>query len=330
MSQTPAKNPLVAIVGPTASGKTRLAVQLARQFNGEIVSADSRQVYRGLNLTFGKDLEEYTLPETAQKIKAKSGPTAAPITIPYHLIDVCDPKQTFTLADYKKLADEKLKEISKRKKLPILAGGTGLYLKAVIYDFELPLGEPDPVLRKKLIRTPLAELISLLKLQDPAALDLIDLNNPHRVIRALEIINTGKKYSQLRKEALNKELIPRYPTLQLGIAYPIETLRKRIKARIEERIKNGMIEEVEQAIKQGLSFERLNELGLECRYVSLYLKKRLTKKEMLEQLTTASGQFAKRQLTWFKKDPNILWLNAKDPSKEAEEILTKSGIAINF
>lgn len=286
--------PLIVIVGPTGSGKSDLAIKLAKKCNGEIVSADSRQVYKGLDLGSGK----VTKKERKEVV--------------HHLLDVAPPGRRFTVAQFKKKADTAIRDIWKRGKIPFLVGGSHLYVKAVIEGYDVPEVKPDPKLRKDLEGHSLENLLKLLKLFDPATYTRIDKKNPRRVIRALEIIyHTGKPIPALRKTSS-------YDTLILGIDVPRDELYGRIDDRVDRRVKKGMIAEVRNLIKKGVSKKWLKSLGLEYRFLTEYLKGRMTKHEALEKLKNATHDFARRQLTWYRKEKRITWIRS---IKEAEKIV---------
>lgn len=290
--------PLIVILGPTACGKTAMAVKLARMFGGEIISADSRQVYRGLDIGSGKDLREYS---------AGGNP------VPFHLIDVASPRRYFSLARYQKMAYRAIDSTLSRKAIPFLVGGTGLYIQAVVEGMVLPDAAPDRKRRRQLEKYNNEELLALLQKKDPEKAAKIDNHNTRRLIRAIEIAESavgpsGFEAPPENKKNAAKASIPRYNPLILGLTYPIEDIRIRIKRRLEDRLQEGLIEEVARLRQNGMSWHRLDSLGLEYRYVALYLQNKLTRDEMLTQLATAIGQFAKRQMTWFKRDPRILWI----------------------
>ncbi|MDP2708700.1 MAG: tRNA (adenosine(37)-N6)-dimethylallyltransferase MiaA [bacterium] len=273
-----AKNKIIVILGPTASGKTKLAVELAAKFNGEIVGADSRQVYRGMDVGTGKDLKEYT--------------------VPYHLIDVAGPKKRFDLAQYQKLSFAAIDDILRRGKLPVLAGGSGLYLQAVVDNYKLSDIKSDLVLRKKLEKLDAAELFKKLEKLAPkmaAKINQSDRANKRRLIRYLEILGQDKNFKSRRGKR-------KYEALLIGVKYSGEILKKIIFKRLLARLKDeNMIGEVEKLHKDGLSWKRLEEFGLEYKFIALYLQGKLEYEEMVEQLNRAIYQFAKRQLTWFKR-----------------------------
>ncbi len=271
-------NKILAIIGPTASGKTKLAIELASIFNGEIVSADSRQVYKGMDIGTGKDLNEY-------KIKNKK--------IPYHLIDVCDPSEEFSLAKYQKLAYVAIDNILARGKLPIVVGGSGLYLRAIVDGYKLSSIKPNKELREKLEKKSIDELFSDLEKINPEFIKSInesDAKNKRRLIRYIE--NNDKLLIN------NKN--PKYKSLIINIKTPKAILHKRIDKRLIKRLENeDMIGEVKRLHNQGVSWERLESFGLEYKYIAFYLQKKISYDEMVDKLFIAIRQFAKRQVTWF-------------------------------
>lgn len=282
---------VLVILGPTASGKTSLAVKLAKNFHGEIISADSRQVYRGLDIGTGKDLGEYD-------------------RVPYHLIDVANPMEDFNLAKYQKLAIIAIKDIISRGKLPIIVGGTGLYLQALVDGYQLNKKAPDLKRRAVLEKMSVSELYNLLFKEKPefaSNLNNSDKNNPRRLIRYIEILESGYGRSPARKK------MP-YNFLLLGLQQDNEVMRQRIIKRIKDRLDNeDMLGEVERLIDAGVSISWLNSLGLEYRYLSWYLQDRLDYDEMIERLGTSTYRFAKRQKTWFKRwekqGRSIIWID---------------------
>lgn len=282
------KPKIVVILGPTATGKSDLAVELARKFNGEVISADSRQVYKWLDIGTGKI--------TKKEMRG----------IPHYLLDVANPKRTFTVSEYQALAKKSLQKILKNKKLPILCGGTGLYIDALIYDYALPEVPPNIKLRQTLEKESTEVLFAKLKKLDPRRAKAIDKNNRRRLIRALEIVLTTGKPVPPAHETLKKN--SNYDVLKIGILLPIEVLRERIRRRLIARIKQGMVQEAKKLHAQGLSWKRMEELGLEYRYISRYLRGMLSRKEMIEKLNTEIWYYAKRQMTWFNRDTTIKWI----------------------
>jgi len=309
---------ILAILGTTASGKTKLAVKLAKQFNGEIISADSRQVYQGMDVGTGKDLGEYSLNPKSYKLKANSS------HIMYHLIDVENPKGQYTAAQWQTAALERIKEILRRGRVPVICGGSGLYISALVegFSFTKTRKHENTKTRANLSKLSLKQLLALLKKIDPETFAVIDKNNRRRVERALEIYyQTGKPKSQ--QETKQK---PPYDFLLLGLTFPREVLRERIAKRLKDRLeKEGMIEEIRKLHRRGVSWKRLEEFGLEYRFVARYLQGKLSYEELYGQLNSAIADFAKRQMTWFKRDKNIIWLDkAGEAVGRAREFLKKS------
>ncbi|MBU1014899.1 tRNA (adenosine(37)-N6)-dimethylallyltransferase MiaA [Patescibacteria group bacterium] len=294
---------LVVIVGPTASGKSELAVKLALRFGGEIVSADSRQVYKGLDIGAGKI--------TKKEMRG----------VPHHLLDVASPKRIFTVVQYRRRALKAIKDIQKRGKLPFLVGGSPFYIYAVANGLLFPEVPPDKELRRQLEQYSAEKLYEKLQKLDPARAATLrqssgQAKNKRRLIRALEIVfKTGKPVPELPQKPLP------YPVLLLGIQRTQDELKKRIVKRLQRRFREGMVEEIQQLNKSGLSWKRLEELGLEYRYVAQYLQQKISRKEMEEKLEREIWKFSKRQMNWFKKDPRIRWI--KD-LKEAENLLRLS------
>ncbi len=276
-------NKIIVILGPTSSGKTKIAVELAVKFNGEIVSADSRQVYKGMDIGTGKDLVEY---KVGRKI------------IPYHLIDIANPKIRFNVAKYQKLAFKAIGDILSRGRLPILAGGSGLYLQAVVDNFQLSDSRPDLRLRKKLEKLNVDRLFAKIKKLSPkmaAKINDSDRKNKRRLIRYLEILLSDENFKSEKAEEKYKFLI-------VGPACSRAALKKRIYERLINRLeKEKMVGEVKRLRARGLSFKKLEDFGLEYKFIALYLQNKLTYEQMVEKLNTAINQFAGRQLSWFRR-----------------------------
>ena len=282
------KSDLSVVLGPTATGKTQLAVQLAHKLSGEIISADSRQVYRGMDIGTGKDLNEYNFKG---------------VSIPYHLIDIVAPIEEYNVAQFQRDFQRVYSDIKERKKLPILCGGTGFYIKAVLMDFQLPKAEPDKQLRQELETWKLEELIKELEAISPRASVNTPVDTKRRVIRALEVTKSRGREKRDRKKETGKRR-PENSTFQdttvIGIEYPREVIRQQITKRLYSRLNNGMIEEVETLLIGGVTHHRLDTLGLEYRFISRYLNGVYTKDEMTVLLNTAIHQFAKKQMTFFR------------------------------
>lgn len=285
-------NKLIVIVGPTSSGKTDLSIRLAKKFGAEIISADSRQAYKGMNIGTGKVTK-----------KEMQG-------VPHHLLDVVSPKTRFDVTKYRKLALKAIEKIQKKNKIPILVGGTGFYIQAVIDGIIIPPVKPDWKLRKKLEKKTAPELFKMLKKLDFHRAKTIEKDNKRRLIRALEIIiKTKKPVPKLKKQPLKADI------LILGIKKDQKELKKLIEKRLLKRLKQGMLAEVKKLHKQGVSWKRLEEFGLEYRYLALYLQNKLSKQEMIEKLQKEIEHYAKRQMTWFKRDSRIKWIKTYDKAK---------------
>ena len=282
---------LIVIEGTNASGKSGLGVALAEMYGGEIVSADSRQVFRGLDLGSGKIAPEETR------------------GVPHHLIDVCEPGDFFSMHDFQRLAYDAIDGILARGKLPFLVGGAGLYVESVTKGYVMSASPPDLEYRAYLETFDTPALYDMLVKAVP---DIgIERNNRNRVMRVLEKLHAGDDHVPRSS--------PRYDCLKLGVTWDRETLKKRIDERLERRLDQGMIEEVRSLIDRGVSLEFLYKLGLEYRFIAQYLTGEIPDRDdMLEQLGNAIKKFAKRQMTWFRRDRDILWLDMTgDPVAQA-------------
>jgi len=276
---------VLVILGPTATGKSDLAVGIARIYNGEIISADSRQVYTGLDIGSGKI--------TKREMKG----------IPHHLLDIINPKKVYTVEEFKRDASDAIADIGSRGKLPIVCGGTGFYIDALIFDEQFPAVPPNKVLRAKLWKKTTESLYKELLKLDPRRAKNIDPHNKVRIIRAIEIARVLGRVPKLKRHK-------KYDAVFLGLTLPREKLRENIHKRLMKRMKNNaLIREVRDLRKNGLSWKRLHSFGLEYRYVALYLQKKLTKKEMLAELEWQIADFSKRQMTWFNRNKNIRWFS---------------------
>ena len=286
----------IAIVGQTASGKTSLSIKIAQKFNGEVISADSRQVYTGMDLGTGKITKEEML------------------GIKHHLLDVRHPNDTYTAAEFEDDAAAALLDIASKNKLPIVAGGTFFYLDLLRGGLQSAPVPPDQDFRDSLETFSNQELFEKLAAADLERSNTIDRHNRHRLIRSLEIINTLGKVPPATKVESS------YDWLVLGIDIDKEQLHQNINIRLHERIDAGMIEEVDRLHKAGVSFEKLESFGLEYRYISEFLQNKLSKEEMLIQLETKIRQFAKRQMTWLKRDSDIVWVKTDNLADIFEKI----------
>lgn len=292
------KSKIVVIVGPTASGKSELGVQLAKKFNGEVISADSRQVYRGMDIGTGK--------VTKKEMRG----------VTHHLLDVASPKRRFTVVQYRKKALVAIKKILQKGKTPFLVGGTGFYIQAVVDGIPIPEVPPDWKLRRKLEKRSTEELFKTLKKLDPIRAKTIEAKNRRRLVRALEIIlKTKKPAPQFKK------FKPTFDALLIGIIKksPVE-LKKAIRLRLLKRLRRGMITEVNKLRESGLSWKRLEEFGLEYRWAARYLQGKIGYHEMISMLQKDIEHYARRQMTWFKKNKRIHWVRNY---KEAEKLVYK-------
>jgi tRNA dimethylallyltransferase len=278
-------NKLIIILGPTASGKSDLAIKLAKKFNGEIVSADSRQIYQEMDIGTAKVTKE----EMAG--------------IPHYLIDIIKPNQEFTLAQYKKLAVKIIKDIQKRNKLPFLVGGTGLYIQAIVDNLQIPEVKPDKKLRSKLEKKTNHELFEQLKKLDPQALKIIDINNKRRMIRAVEVcLKTKKPFSQQRKKGQHL-----FNACQIGLKLDKETLEKKIDQRAEKMFQVGLIEEAKKlAKKYNPDLPSMSSIGYQ--EIIQYLDNKITLEQTKKLIKTHTNQYARRQMIWFKRDKRIKWI----------------------
>lgn len=282
------KPKVLVILGPTAVGKSDLAVEIARLYNGEVISADSRQVYTGLDIGTGKI--------TKKEMRG----------VPHHLLDVVDPKKVYSVERWKKDTEQAIKSIISRGKLPIICGGTGFYIQSIVDNITLPDVPADKELRKKLAKLEPSELFLMLRKLDPKRAKNIDAQNSVRLIRAIEIATV------LGNVPKAKKVKSEYDFIQIGLTLPLETLRQKIHTRLLSRMKKGMLAEAQHLHTKGLSYKRMEVLGLEYRYLALYLQNKLTKQEMLNKLEIEIGQYARRQMQWFKRDKRIKWFEPTD------------------
>ena len=294
------KPKLIVILGPTACGKSGLGVTLAKKYRGEVISADSRQVYRGLDLGTGK--------VTAAEMEG----------VPHHLLDVADPGESYSVARFQGEAYAAIDGVLARGNTPFLVGGTGLYVRAVAEGYVFHEAPPDPDLRSRLESLPTEELRALLTDQG-VPLDVDAWNNRPRLVRLIEKLQNGEDPHAEAEKA------PRYDVLTLGVTYPRETVCRRIDDRLLARLDAGMVEEVAALRAAGVTDDFLEGLGLEYRYILHYLTGAIpTREDLVEELGRAIKRFAKRQVSWFKKDREVHWLDmAHDPLAEASSLIDK-------
>lgn len=297
MEQTDMLPKLIVIEGTNASGKSRLGVELAKRYHGEIISADSRQVFRKLDLGSGKI--------TRDEMRG----------VPHHLIDVCDPGDFFSMADFQKLAYQAIDGILARGNTPFLVGGTGLYVDAVADGYALSDRMPDLAYRAQLETYSTEALYQMLLEKLPNT--EVEKRNRNRVMRILEKLHDGDDVTPSKE--------PRYQVLRLGVTWDRETLRKRIDERLQRRMQDGMVQEVRDVLDSGVSQEFMIKLGLEYKFITQYLNGQFaSEKEMTDLLATAIKQFAKRQMTWFRRNDSIHWLDmTADPIAQACALIDK-------
>lgn len=295
----------VAIVGPTAAGKTKLGVAIAQEFNGEVVSADSRQIYKYLDICTGKDKDDYIVSVGTEQC-------SVPTKISYHLIDILEPHQEITVADFQKKAFVAIDKITKKNRLPVIVGGSPFYIYSITEGWQFSKIAKDEKLRKKLNKLSLPELQNVLRETDSVAFKKIDQNNPRRLMRAIEVCAiSGKDFEKSKPVAKM-----RYNFLFLGIRFSNSELKERIRKRLKERFKEGMIEEVKNILaKKQVSYENLARMGLEPRFIAYYLQNKINKEQLEDLLLKNIYRFAKRQMTWFKKDKRIQWIKNAEEAK---------------
>jgi tRNA dimethylallyltransferase len=285
------KPTIIVILGPTATGKSDLAVQIAKKFNGEVISADSRQVYKDLDLGTGKI--------TKKEMRG----------VPHYMLSVISPKAIYNVEKYKIKTQKIIADILKRGKLPIICGGTGFYIEAMVNNATLPAVLPDLILRNKLEKKTCEELMIILGKLDKNIIKTIDSKNKRKIIRAIEIATELGQVPAIKYE-------PLYNAIQIGLIAPDKILKDRIKIRLINRIKAGMLNEGKRLHKQGLSFKRMESLGLEYRYMARYLNGQINLEQMIEQLNSQIWQYARRQKTWFRRNANIIWYKVSPKTTE--------------
>ena len=298
---------LVVVLGPTATGKTKLAVKIANQYKGEIISADSRQIYKGMDIGTGKDLNEYKINEHY---------------ILHHLIDILDPQINYSVFQFKQDFIQVYNSLIEKNKLPILCGGTGLYIESVLLDYKIPSVGPDDKLRAMLNEKSVEDLSDYLK---SISKDQYDENyhiTKRRIIRTIEIIKSKETSKHSQTIEIKNPLI-------IGLDFEREKLLNHIKKRLEERIESGMIEEVQGLINNGMKLDRLKYFGLEYKFIGQYLFNKISYQDMLEKLNYAINRFSKRQMTFFrrmeKRGLSITWIsenNLESINKHLEQYLS--------
>ncbi|MDO8579776.1 MAG: tRNA (adenosine(37)-N6)-dimethylallyltransferase MiaA [bacterium] len=286
---------IIVLLGPTATGKSDLAVYLAQRFGGEVISADSRQVYRGLNIGSGKITKKEM------------------VGVTHHLLDIIDPKKVYNAEQFKRDGVKAIENILKRKKLPIICGGTGFYIDTLVFNEQFPDVPPNKSLRAKLAKKSTETLMKEITKLDPARAEALDPYNKVRIIRAIEIARALGKVPKVKRAK-------QYETLWIGLSLDRKILREKIHTRLLKRMKAGMVPEISNLHKNKVSWKRLYDLGLEYRYISLYIRKKLSRGEMLVKLEQEICQFAKRQMQWFGRNKDIKWFKPGENGKITDEI----------
>jgi len=289
------KPKIIIVLGPTATGKSDIAVKIAQKFNGEIVSADSRQIYKGMDLGSGKITKKEML------------------GIPHHLLDVVSPNTLFSVVKYKDLAEKEIEKVLSKGKVPIICGGTGFYIDSIVKNISLPEVKINKTLRQRLVKLSAEKLFETLKKLSPSRAKTIDRHNKVRLIRAIEISKALGNVPEIIEKP------SKYDFIFIGLDAKDEILKKRIEKRLLKRIKLGMINEVKKLHTQGVSWKRLESFGLEYKQIALFLQNKITNAQMLENIKMDSWHFVKRQRTWFKRNKQINWLDPQD-----KNILTKT------
>jgi len=325
-------NKIIVILGPTSSGKSDIAIKLAKKFNGEIISADSRQIFRGMDIGTGKierDKKSLALRNSESSARGREKPSFGKVYmslgIPHHMIDIVSPRTDFNVAKFKSLAEKVIEDILHRGKLPIICGGTGFWIKAIIDNVNFPQVKPNWQLRKKLEKHSAKKLFTMLKKIDLARAKNIDQQNKVRLIRAIEICKAIKKVPQIpafAKASAGKQNT-KYRFLQIGLKPSREELYRNIEKRVLARFKQGMIEETNNLhSKNKLSWKKIQSFGLAYFWIPLYLKNKISKEELFEKVTRVEKNYAKRQMTWFRRDTRIKWLeDYKKIEKAAKSFL---------
>ena len=360
-------NKILVILGPTSSGKSDIAIKLAKKFAGEIISADSRQIFRGMDVGTGKierDKKSLALRNSESSARGRKKPSFEKVfmsnDIPHYMIDIVTPRTDFNVAKFKSLAEKTIEDILQRGKLPIICGGTGFWIKAIVDDVNFPEVKPDWKLRERLEKYSAEKLFAMLKKLDPARSKTIDEKNKVRLIRAIEICRAiGKvpalfchsdrpalrgaeeskcisncKPSDYRHRSLDfaRDDKDNYEFLQIGIQLTKEKLHQNIEKRVIARFKQGMIDETENLhSKTKLSWKKIQSFGLAYFWIPLFLQNKISKEELFEKVIQAEKNYAKRQMTWFRRDARIKWIgNYSKIEKSAKAFLKQKNTGTIF
>ncbi len=324
---------IIVILGSTASGKSEVAIKLAKKLalskvegfdGGEIISADSRQVYRGMNIGTGKVPKSKCKNQNAKMQCKIQKEIYCSKNIPHYMIDIASPKTEFNVAKFKKAVDKIIPNILKRGKLPIICGGTGFWIKAIVDNITFPKVPPNKTLRNKLSNKSAGQLFKMLKKLDPERAKTVDRYNKVRLIRAIEIVKILGKVPNLSPtpSPYQGEGWGEVKFLQIGIKLPKEKLNKNIKNRLSKRFHQGMIKEVANLRKSGLSWKKIQSFGLGYYWIPLYLQGKISKKELFEKIYQSEKDYAKRQMTWWRKDKRIKWFKGyREIEKEVKKFV---------
>ena len=300
---------LVAVLGPTASGKTALGIELAKKFKGEIISTDSRQIYKYMDIGTAKEPGEMKKDETGRLYLLAGG-------VRHYGVDLVDPGKTYTVAEFKQYALDTIKEILKRRHLPMLVGGTGFYVRAIIENLEIPKVAPNKKLRRSFEEKSLEELVKLLKDVDPQSAKKVDLKNKRRVLRALEVaILTGQSFTQQQKKGPKL-----FDALQIGLEIDRAKLYERIDKRVEQQFKDGLIEETQRLVSRKYKWNLPSMSGIGYKEAGQYLRGEISLERAKELIKFRTHDYARRQLIWFRKEKKIRWIRT---SEEAEKLVKK-------
>ncbi len=308
------KPKLISLCGPTASGKTGLGIEIAKRVNGEVISVDSRQIYREMDIGTAKPVTDHPpTPSLARRGRphiADMIEGAKPFVIegaPPWGIHLVNPDEDYSVADFKVYAEKKIEEIIRRQHVPILVGGTGLWLHALIDNYDLTQTPADPVLREELEKKTVGDLFAEYKRIDPEGAEVIDRDNKRRLVRAVEVTRlTGKPFSQQQTKGISK-----YDVLQIGILVDRHILNERIDQRVEEMIANGLVNEVRTLEKKyGSNIDAMSGIGY--RQICWFFDGKMSLKDAIQEIKQATRQYAKRQMTWFKRDDRIKWIATKE------------------
>lgn len=302
------KPKIIVILGPTASGKTDLAIKLAKEFNGEIISADSRQVYKKMTVGTAKPEGKWEIIGGKRRFVVNG--------IPHYLMDIMDPGKIFTVAEFKRQATELIYDIISRGKLPFIVGGTGLQIWSVVDNLNIPSGEPNKKLRESFESKTAEQLFAWLKKIDPDSADRIDKNNKRRLVRALEVcIGSGMSFASQRTVGE-----PFCEALQIGIKWPLPELRDRIAWRVEKQWESGFVQETKNLLKKKYSFDLPSMTGIGYKEIESFLRGEMTEPETKQRIKRATSKYARRQMTWFRRDQRIKWIE-KDSLEQAKKLV---------